>query len=181
MSILILEQHSEWVPFGDVPSHPALVGTCFTFINFNIAAFYLGSLETFPPIPGYVGTCYFINNQHQVYGSTTQNPCHRIPFARLHTISITVGHKHCRVSLSWDFHLSWLWVIHKPTLHRIPFARLHIVSIRVGHKHYKPSLSSYLRSSWLWVNHIKPFSSMALHIEQRFRTREFHSMGTITS
>jgi len=62
MSILILEQHLKWVPIGDMPSHPTLVGTCFTFINFNIAAFGLGYLETFPPTLGYVGTCYFINN-----------------------------------------------------------------------------------------------------------------------
>ena len=46
---------------GDVPSHPTLVGTCFTFISFNIAAFDLGYLEMCPHTPGYVGTCYFIS------------------------------------------------------------------------------------------------------------------------
>ena len=111
-----LEQHSEWVSIGDVPSHPTLVGTCFTFISFNIAAFGLGYLETCPLTPGYVGTCYFINNQHHGYGSITQNPWHRNPFARSHTINITISHHHYRVSLSLDLRLSWLWFIHKPTL-----------------------------------------------------------------
>jgi len=73
MSILILEQHSEWVSIGDVPSHPTLVGTCFTFISFNIAAIGLGYLEMCPPTPSYVGTCYFISNQHHGCGSST-NP-----------------------------------------------------------------------------------------------------------
>jgi len=152
MSIIILEQFSERVFVGDVPSHPTLVGTCFTFISFNIAAFSLGYLEMCPPTPGYVGTCYFINNQHHGYRSTTQNPCHRSPFARPHTVNIIVGHKHYRVSLSSDLHLSWLWVIDKPTLHRGPFSRPHI-SITVGHKHYMVCLSSDLHSSWLWVIH----------------------------
>ena len=165
MSILTFEQHSEWVSIGDVPSHPTLVGTCFTSISFNIAAFSLGYLEMCPPTPGYVGTCYFINNQHHSYGSTTQNPWHRSPFARPHTVSITVGHQHYRVSLSLDLCLSWLWFIHKPTLHRSPFARPHTVSITVGHKHYKVSLSSDLRLSGFWVNHIKSFSLVALHIQ----------------
>ena len=70
MSILILEKHLEWVPIGDMPCHPTLVGTFFTFISFNIVAFGLGYLETSPPTPGYVGTCYFISNQHHGYGST---------------------------------------------------------------------------------------------------------------
>ena len=90
MLILNMEHHSEWVPFGDVPSHPALVGTCFTFISFNIAVFGLGYLDTWPPTPIYVGTCYF-NNQHHGYGSTTQNPFHRSPFARPHIVSSIVG------------------------------------------------------------------------------------------
>lgn len=76
MSILNLDQHSEWVPFGYMPSHPTLIDIFFTFISIIIAASNLGSLETFPPTPGYVGTCYFINNQHHGCGSTTQNPCH---------------------------------------------------------------------------------------------------------
>ena len=135
MSILILEQHLERVLIGDVPSHPTLLGTCFTFISFIIVAFGLGYLDMFPPTPSYVGTFYFINNQHHSYGSITQNPCHRSPFARLHTISIIVGHKDYRVSLSLNVHFSWLWVIHKPTLHQSPFARLHTVNIIVGHKH----------------------------------------------
>ena len=164
-----------------MPSHPALVGTCFTFISFTIATFSLDYLETFPPTPGYVGTCYFINNQHHGCRSTAQNPCHRSPFSRSQTVSITVGHKHYRVSLSSDLHLSWLWVIHKPTLHRSPFARLHTVSITVGHKHYRVSLSSDLRSSRLWVNHIKPFSLVALHIQHMPLRRELHAMGTIAS
>lgn len=62
MSILNLEQHSERVLFGDVSSHPDLVGTCFTFTSFSIVASSLGCLETFLPTPTYVGTCYFINN-----------------------------------------------------------------------------------------------------------------------
>ena len=70
MPILILEQLLEWVPIRDVPSHPTLVGTCFAFISFNIATFGLGYLETCPPTLGYVGTCYFISNQHHGYGST---------------------------------------------------------------------------------------------------------------
>ena len=181
MLILNLDQHSKRVSFGDVPSHPTLVGTCFTFISFSIAAFGLGYLETCPPTPSYVGTCYFIKNQHHSYGSTTQNPSHRSPFARLHIVSNTVGHKHYRVSLSLDIHLSWFWFIHKPTLHQSPFARRHIVNIIVGHKHYRVSLSSDLRSSWLWVNHKKPFSSVALHIQQRLLRRELHTMGTISS
>jgi len=76
---------------------------------------------------------------------------------------------------------SWLWVIHKPTLHRSPFARPHTVIITVGHKHYRVSLSSDLRLSWLWVNHIKPLSSVALHIQQRLCRRELYAMGTIAS
>ena len=158
MLILNLEQHSERVPFGDVPSHPTLVGTCFTFISFIIAAFGLGYLERFPPTPCYVGTCYFINNQHYGYGSTAQNHFHRSPFARPHTVSNTVGHKHYKVSLSLDLRFSWFFFIHKPTLHRSPFARPHTINITVGHKHYRVSLSSDLRSSWLWVNYTKPFS-----------------------
>ena len=140
MPILILEQHSEWMPIGDVPSHPTSVGSCFTSISFNIASFGLGYLETCPPTPGYVGTCYFINNQHHSYGSTAQNPCHRSPFARPHTVSIIVGHKHYRVSLS-----------------------------------------SNLRLSAFWVNHIKPLSSVALHIQQRLCKRELYAMGTNAS
>jgi len=53
---LYLEQHSEWVPFRDMPSHLALVRTCLKFISVNIAAFSLVSLETCPPIPSYVST-----------------------------------------------------------------------------------------------------------------------------
>lgn len=181
MPILNLEQHLERVPFGDVPSHPALVGTCFTFISFNIAAFGLGYLETCPPTPSYVGTYYFINNQHHGYGSTAQNPSHRSPFVRLHTVSNTVGHKHYKVSLSSDLRLSWFWVIHKSTLHRSPFSRPHTVNIIVGHKHYMVSLSSDLRSLRLWVNHTEPFSLVALHIQQRLLKREIHTMGTIAS
>ena len=181
MLILNLEQHSEWVPFGDVPSHLTLVGTCFTFISLIIAAFDLGYLETCPPTPSYVGTCYFIKNQHHSYGSTTQNHFHRSPFARPHTVSHTVGHKNYRVSLSSDIRLSWFWFIHKPTLHRSPFSRPHTVNITVGHKHYRVSLSSDLRSSRLWVNYTKPFSSVALHIQQRLLRRELHTMGTIAS
>ena len=123
MFILNLEQHLKRVPFGDMPSHPALIGTCFTFINFSITEFGLGYLETYPPTPSYVGTCYFINNHHHGYGSNKQNPFHRSPFARPHTVSHTVGHKHYMVSLSSDLRLSWFWFIHKPTLHRSPFAR----------------------------------------------------------
>jgi len=100
MSILILEQHSERVPVGDVPSHPTLLGTCFTFISFSISTFSFGYLETCPPTRRYVGTCYFINNQHHGYGSTVQNPCHRSPFARPHTVRFTIGHNNYRVSLS---------------------------------------------------------------------------------
>ena len=167
MSIFILEQHSERVPFGDVPSHPALLGTCFTFISFSIVAFVLGSLETCLPTRGYVGTYYFINNKHYGYESIAQNLCHWSPFSRSHTVSITVGHKHYRVFLPSNFRLSWLLVIHKPTLHRSPFSRLHTVNITIGHKHYRVSLYSDLRSSWLWVIdkstlHRSPFAS--LHI-----------------
>ena len=115
MLILNLEQHSERVPFGDVPSHPALVGTCFTFINFSIVAFGFGYLETCPPTQSYVGTCYFINNQHDGYGSTAQNHFHRSPFARPHTVSNIVGHKHYKVSLSSDLWSSRLWVNHTKT------------------------------------------------------------------
>ena len=61
---------------GDVPSHPTLVGTCFTFINFSIAAFGFGYLETCPPTPGYVGTCYFIRNKDHGYGSSTNIEVH---------------------------------------------------------------------------------------------------------
>ena len=86
MPILILEQHSEWVPIGDVPSHPTLVGTCFTFITFNIAAIGLGYLEMCPPTPGYVGTCYFISNQHHSYGSST-NP----HFIEVHLLGCTLS------------------------------------------------------------------------------------------
>ena len=107
MLILNLEQHSERVPFGDVPSHPALVGTCFTFISFSIEAFGWGYLETCPPTPNYVGTYYFINNHHHGYGSIAQNPSHQSPFARPHNISITDGHKNYRVSLSLDLSLLW--------------------------------------------------------------------------
>ena len=162
-------------------SHPALLGTCFTFISFNIETSLLGSLETCPPTLSYVGTCYFINNQHHCYGSTAQNPYHRSPFARTHTISIIVGHKHYRVSLSLDLHFSWLWFIHKPTLYRSSFARLHNVSIIVSHKHYRVSLSSNLGSSWLWLNHKKPFSLVDLHIQHMLLRRGIHTMGTITS
>jgi len=222
MSILNMEQHSKWVPFGDVLSHPTLVGTYFTFINFNIEAPGLGYLETCPPTLGYVGTCYFTNTQHHGYGSTTLNPCNWSLFAGLHTVSIIVGHMYYRVSLPLDIHFSWLWVIHKPTLnrslfstphtisvtvghknykvslssdlcssflwviqkptvHQCPFSGPHTISITIGHKHYRVSLSSDLRSSWLWVNHIKPFSSMALHIQQRLRRRELHAMENIAS
>ena len=153
MSILTLEQHLEWVSIGDMPSHLTLVGTCFTFMSFSITTFSLVYLETCPPTPGYVGTCCFINNQHHGYGATTQNPYHRSPFARPHTISIIVGHKNYMVSLSSDLHFSWLWVIHKPTLHWSPFARPHTFSVTVCHKHYRVSLSLDLRSSWLWVIH----------------------------
>ena len=180
MPILNLEQNSEQVPIGDMPFHPALVSSCFTFINFSITEFGLGYLETYPPTPSYVGTCYF-NNQHHGYGSTAQNHFHRSPFARPHTISHTIGHKHYRVSLSSELRLSWFWFIHKPTLHRSPFARPHIVNITVGHKHYRVSLSSDLRSSRLWINYTKPFSSVALHIQQRLLRRELHAMGTIAS
>ena len=76
---------------------------------------------------------------------------------------------------------SQLWVIQKPTLYRSPFARPHTVSITVGHKHYRVSLSLDLRLSWFWVNHIKPLSSVALHIQQRLRKRELYAMGTIAS
>ena len=181
MLILNMEQHSERVPFGDVPSHPTLVGTCFTFTSFSITVFNLGYLEMYPPTPSYVGTCYFINNQHHGYGSTTQNPFHRSPFARPHTVSHTVGHKNYWVSLSSDICLLWFWFIQKPTLHRSPFSRAHIVNIAVGHKHYRVSLSLNLRSSRLWVNYTKPFFSVALHIQQRFLRRELHAMGTIAS
>ena len=37
---------------------------------------------------------------------------HRSPFARPHTASITVGHKHYSVSLSSDLRLSGFWVNH---------------------------------------------------------------------
>ncbi len=76
-------QHSNiWLRlFGDMPSHPALVGTCFTFISFSIVASSLGSLEMCPSTPCYVDTCYFIKSQHHGYGSTTQDSCHRSPFA----------------------------------------------------------------------------------------------------
>lgn len=181
ISILNLEQHSERVPFGDVPSHPTLVETCFTFISFSIAAPDLGSLETFPPTPGYARTCYFINDQHHGYGWTTKNPCHRSPFARTHVVSITVGQKHYMVFLSLDLHFSWLWVIQKPILHWSPFARPHTVNITVGHKHYKVSLSSDLRSSRLWVNHTKTFYLVNLHIQQRLLKRQVHALGTISS
>ena len=181
MLILNLEQHSERIPFGEVPSQPALVGTCFTLISLIIAAFGLGYLETCPPTPSYVGTCYFINNQHHGYGSTAQNPFHRSLFARPHTVNNTVGHKHYMVSLSLDLRLSWFWFIHKPTLHRSPFARPHTVSHTIGHKHYMVSLSSDLLSSWLWVKYTKPFSSVALHIQQRLLRRELHTMETIAS
>jgi len=164
-----------------MPYHPTLVCTCFTFISFNIAASTLGSLEMFPPIPGYVGTCYLINIQHHGYGSTAQNPCHQSQFARPHTVSIIVGHKNYRVSLSSDLCFSWLWVIHKPTLHRSPFARPHIVNITVGHKHYRVFLSSDLHSSRLWVNHTKPFSLVPLHIQHWLLGRELHAMGTTAS
>ena len=153
MNILNLEQHLKQVPFGDVPSHPALVGTCFTFISFSIAAFGLGYLETCPPTPSYVSTCYFINNQHHGYGSAAQNHFHRSPFARPHTISNTVGHNNYRVSLSLDLCFSWFWFIHKPTLHRSPFAKPHTINITVGHKHYRVSLSSDLHFSWFWFIH----------------------------
>ena len=136
---LYLEQHSERVPFGDVPSQPVWVGTCLTFISFNIEASGLDSLETFSPTPGYVGTYYFINDQHHSYGSTTQNPCYRSPFSRPHIVSITVGHKNYRIYLSSDLCLSWLWIIHKLILHRSLFSRSHIISITIGHKHYKVS------------------------------------------
>ena len=89
--------------FGDVPSHLTLVGICFNFISFSIAVFSLGYLETCPPTPTYVGTYYFINNQHHGYGSIAQNYFHRSPFARLHTISNTVGHKHYRYLYPWIF------------------------------------------------------------------------------
>ena len=145
MLILNLEQHSKQFPFGEMPSHPDLVGTFFTFISFSIAAFDLGYLETFPLTPSYVGTYYFINNQHHGYGSTAQNHFHRSLFARPHTLSNTVGHKHYRVSLSLDLHFSWFWLIHKPTLHRSPFSRPHTVNIIVGHKHYRISLYSNLQ------------------------------------
>ena len=181
MLILNLEQHSERVPFGDVPSQPTLVGTCFTFISFNIASFGLGYLEMCPLTPRYVGTFYFINNQHHGYGSTTQNPSHRSPFVRPHTVSNIVGHKHYKVSLSLDLSLSWFWFIHKLTLHLSPFARPHIVNITVGHKHYRVSLSSDICSSQLWGNYTKPFSSVALHIQQRLLRRELHAMGTTAS
>ena len=104
MLILNLEKHSKRVPFGDAPSHPALVGTYFTFISFSIATFGLGYLDTCPPTQSYVGTCYFINNQHHVYGSTAQNHSHRSPFARPHIVSNTVGHTHYMVSLSSNLH-----------------------------------------------------------------------------
>ena len=164
-----------------MPSQPALVGTCFTFINFIIAVFGLGSLETCPPTPGYVGTCYFINSQHHTYGSTAQNLFHRSPFARPHIVSHTIGHKNYRISLSLHLRLSWFWFIHKPIFHRIPFARPHTVNITVGHKHYRVSLSSDLHSSWLRVNYTKPFSSVVVHIQQRLLRRELHAMGTIAS
>ena len=106
---------------------------------------------------------------------------HRSPFARPYTVSIIVGHKHYRVSLSSDLRSSWLWVIHKPTVHRSPFARPHTVRITVGHKHYRVSLSSDLHLSGFWVNHVKPLSSVDLHIQQRLGRRELYAMGTIAS
>lgn len=106
---------------------------------------------------------------------------HRSLFARPHNVSIIVSHKNYRVSLSLDVCLSWLWVIHKPTLHRSPFAWPHTINITAGHKNYRISLSSAIHSSWLWVNHTKPFSSVALHIQQRLLRRELHAMGTIAS
>ena len=129
MLILNLEQQSEQVPFRDVPSHPALVGTYFAFISFSIETFSFGYLGMFLHTKSYVYIYYFINHQHHGYGSTAQNHFHRSPFAKPHTISHTVGHKHYRVSLSSDLRLSWFWFIHKPTLHRSPFTRLHTVNI----------------------------------------------------
>jgi len=164
-----------------MPSYPTLVGTYFTLISFSIETFVLGYLEMFPPTPGYVGTCYFINSQQQGYRSTTQNPCHQSPFVRPRTISVTICHKNYKEFLSLDLHFSWLWVIQKPTLHRSAFSRPQNVSIVVSHKHYKVSLFSDLHSSWLWVNHTKLLSSTGLHIQQRILRRELHAMWTISS
>ena len=36
-------------------------------------------------------------------------------------------------------------------------------------------------TSGFWVNHIKPLSSVRLHIQQRFCRRELYAMGTIAS
>jgi len=119
MSILILEQDSKWVPFGDVPSHPRL---CRHLL-----------LHRQPT------SRLWVNHTKSFNGS---------PFARLHIVSIIVAHKHYMVSLSSDLCLSWLWVIQKPTLNLSPFVRLHTISIIVGHKNYRVSLSSELHSTW---------------------------------
>jgi len=119
--------------------------------------------------------------QTQGYWSTAPKPFNRSPFSMSHIVSITIDHKNYKVSLPLDLNFSWLWVIHKPMLHQSPFSRPHIVSIIVFHKHYKVSLSSDLGSSWLWVNHTKPFSLLALHIQQRLLRMELHAMETTAS
>jgi len=171
MPIIHLEHHSKQVSFGDVPSHYALVGTYFIFIIFSIAASNLGSLEMCTPNIGYCGHLLIHQQSSSWLWVIHKSTLHRSSFSRPHIVSSTVGHKHYRVSLSLDLHLSWLWFIHKPTHHLSPFFRSHTISITVGHKHYKLYLSSNLHLSWLWINYKKPFYLVAFHIQHRLLRR----------
>lgn len=148
-------------------SHPTLVGTCFHFHQFQHSSIWLGF---FGDMSSHPRLC-------QPHKIRVMDQPHKIFVIKFHLLGHTLLVSQLVTSITWYLYHRFFVCHGYGSSTNSHFIEVHLLGhtlscIIVGHKHYKVSLFLDLRSSQLWVNHTKPFSSVALHIQQKFLRRK---------